>query len=154
MARAQSTDPLQGFRFKVADINAGGGSFLSGGFTTSTLPELTVEAVEYKNGDEKYKRKFPGIPTVNDVTLTRGVIKSNTELWDWVKAAINGEEYRADVTIQQMHRDDSENPAFVYTLMNAFPIRVKPAGDLDANTSDISIQEMDIAFESFEIEAA
>ncbi len=153
MPRAQSTDPLQGFRFKVVDANVDGGSFLTGGFATATLPEFTMEAAEYKNGDEKFKRKFPGIPTVNDVTLTRGVVKTNTEFYDWLKAALNGQEYRSDVTIQQFHRESDAEPAFVYTLKNAFPIRVKPAGDFDANTSDINLAEVDIAYEEFEVAA-
>ena len=31
------------------------------------------------------------------------------------------------------------------------PIRIKPAGDLDATSSDVSLAEMDVAFERFVI---
>jgi hypothetical protein len=78
--------------------------------------------------------------------------------------------YRADVTIIQIHRTglpawqpgqgvlevlaDAGNakPQRTYTVHEAFPIRVKPAGDLDASTADVSVAEADVAYEWFSIQ--
>jgi hypothetical protein len=39
-----------------------------------------------------------------------------------------------------------------YILRDAFPTRVKIAGDLDSSTSDVSLSELDVAYERFDVE--
>ena len=150
MARAIAADHLQSFRFKVA---ASAGSMASapftGSFQTCTAPELTLESVEFKDNSMTYKRKFPGIPAVNDITLAKGVIKADTELWDWIVAAKDANEYRCEITIS--HTDKEGNDRYQYVLENAYPIRVKIDGDFDSNSSEISISEMDVTYESFTV---
>ena len=152
MARAIASDFLQVFKYKVtAGATQGGDAPFGGAFTTATNPELTLENVEYKDSGMKYRQKFPGIPTVNDLSLTRGVVQNRTELWDWINGAVNGEEFRIDLTVE--HQDRSDATKYTYTLKNAFPIRVKLGSDFDANASDVSVEEIDIAYEEFEVEA-
>lgn len=150
MARAIAADHLQAFRFKVA---ASAGAMASapfvGSFQTCTAPEITLENVEFKDNSMSYKRKFPGIPTVNDISLTKGVIQSDTELYDWIVAAKDGSEYRIDITIS--HTDKEGNDRYQYVLENAFPVRVKVDGDFDSNSSEVTLSEIDIAYESFTV---
>jgi phage tail-like protein len=158
MARAQSTDFLHSFRFQVV-VSAGApaGDVLDpeAGFNTCTVPELSLEVAEYKEGIHTYRRKYPGLPSVNDVTMTRGVAKSDSKFFDWVRAAVEAQEYRTDIDINHFHREDfgeveaadRGTPSRQYRLENALPIRVKLAGDLDGASSDVSIQELDVAFE-------
>lgn len=183
MARAQQTDFLHSMRFHVnAAIAANGAADLDlnatvkqgkaqAGFTSVTTPEATVEAVEYREGSYIYARKYPGNPTVSDITMQRGVTRGDTSFWKWLRVVIEGSgEYRADLTIMHYHRDraltreypaqgtvnlagiDLDNPGRIYHVKEAFPTRHKVAGDLDATASEISIMELDFAWESFEIE--
>lgn len=175
MARAQATDPLHNFRYHAragavaglagTDVLQPGGAPSPGvgdsaeaGFSAITTPEVTVESAEYREGTQTYTMKFPGIPTTNELTFSRGVSRRDTAFFGWLLAAAEGREYRADVTLFHAHREGRSYPfardtdfadANVkrYVCENAFPVRVKLAADLDASTSDVSISEMDVAFE-------
>jgi phage tail-like protein len=153
---------MHSFRFQVVTSpGAPAGDVLDpeAGFNTVSTPEQTVEVAEYKEGVYTYTRKYPGNPTMSDVTLTRGVTRADTNFYEWVQAAIRGSEYRTDMEIRHFHRDDFGDvesadrgaPTKVYVLDNALPIRNKIAADMDATASDISIQEMDVAYESFSV---
>jgi phage tail-like protein len=119
-----------------------------GAFVTCTLPEVTLEVSEYCTGMWPIKKKFPGQKSYNNITLTRGVVKNRSELLRFIMAPDEFSEYRIDVIITQHHRDGSK---IVYTLENAFASRYKLAGDLDANSSDISMQELDLDFEEITV---
>jgi phage tail-like protein len=140
-----------------------------GGFSTCTTPEASLEAVEYREGHMIYTRKQPGLPTMADLTLGRGVVLKDTMFYDWVFKTIEGTgQYRTDLIIRHFHRDalpgatpaNNPNstvverdavPARLYHVQEAFPIRCKIAADLDATASDISVAEVDIAYEHFYI---
>jgi phage tail-like protein len=145
MARAQVSDFLHNFRFHVtADLALGGGDPLAhsyedgaeAGFQSASIPAVNVEAVEYREGSYTYTRKQPGIPTVDDCTLMRGVVMQDTALFGWIMAAIGNAEYRADLTIYQWDKAGKTpnqavelDNAREYRLFNCFPITAKPAGD-------------------------
>lgn len=178
MARSQATDFLQSFRFHVKSLNRAGdfpdplqfgsdaGINGEAGFQSVTLPELSTEAVEYREGTFKYTKKQPGVPTVSDVTMMRGVVKTDTDFYDWLIRGISGGEYRCDFSIKHFAREDlPDAPSHLeygdipeasreYKCYNGVPIRVKPAGDLDATSSEISMAEVDVAIEYFEIVVA
>jgi phage tail-like protein len=165
MPRAQALDPLHNFRFHaVADVD--GTDVLAysdddgaqAGFQSCSTPEQTVEVAEYREGIDKYVRKYPGQATWNDVSMTRGVMKNDTTFADWVQRAVDGEEYRADVVVYHWHRDGHTpgttrdgGSARLYTLFEAFAMRSKFGGDLDSQASDISLAELDVAYEYAEI---
>jgi phage tail-like protein len=163
MARSQSTDFYHGFKYQVNVVTAGieGASDIGsdGGFATAVMPEQTLEAVEYKEGIYLYRRKFPGDVTFSDITLTRGVAKARTAFWDWINACTTGNEYRVDLEIKHFHRDDvvgladftQATPKRVINCFECLPIRVKPGADFDAQASEVSLEEIDIALERFEL---
>jgi len=178
MPRAQTADLLHGFKFRAQIGNSTDAWFESGsneaGFNSITTPETTMEAVEYREGMYLYTRKEPGIPTVADVTFSRGVVLGNSQMFAWVRRALEGGKYRATVIYYHYHRialpgaqvdaspkvakggpytatEMADNSANVYNLYEAFPIRVKSAGDFDATGSDISLQEMDVAYEYWDM---
>lgn len=161
MARAQATDFYHAFKFHVVIGTPGitGASDILSGFTAVTMPEQTLENVEYKEGVFLYRRKFPGDVTFSDITLSRGVAKKGTAFWDWINAVTLGEQYRVDLNILHFHRDDIQGltdftkatPKRIIRCFDCFPIRVKPGADFDAQASDISIEEMDLAIERFEL---
>ena len=158
-ARPHSSDYFHVFRFHVIDEGDGTLNPVAG-FSACTMPEITVEAAEYKEGIWTYKRKSPGIPAFNDITLTQGIVKGRTQFWDWIKSVQKGEDYRRNITILVFHRTDvvskdnyaQSNASFKVHLTDAFPIRVKAGLDLDGNTSDIMVSEMDLAYENAEME--
>jgi phage tail-like protein len=176
MARTADQDLFHSFRFMASAQRNDGSNPLAvdgnaeAGFSAITLPEYTLEAVEYREGNSVFTRKYPGLPTTADLTFSRGVILKDTGFYNWlIETMASGNSYRADVTIFQFHRSglpqwssgqtimevvtDAANkkPQRTYTVHEAFPIRVKPAGDLDASTADVSVAEADVAYEWFSI---
>ena len=155
MARALSTDYFQGFAFHVREPN----NFLfpSAGFQAVTVPETTLGIAEYHEGIYRYTRKQPGIPTQNDLTLSQGVTKRGSDFFDWILNAIEGRAYRTDIEIYHFHREDPRGvdgvPSKIYRCLEAFPLRVKAAADLEGTSEDISLAEIDIAFEELEIDS-
>lgn len=152
------------------------GANVPAGFMSCTTPEATTEAVEYREGQFNYPMKFPGNTTVSDVTLQKGVAPSSSNFWNWLRVVIEGSgEYRTTMTIKHYNRSVLTNArptattssssmatssaagpdakaSRTYKLYEAFPIRHKVAGDLDASSSDISVMELDVAYEYFDVE--
>lgn len=188
MARAAATDPLHNFRFHAKALGVAGVEGVSGndvlqpeaggegftasgkseaGFTSITMPELTLEQGEYREGILTYTQKYPGVPSFSDVTLTRGVARFDTSFFNWILGAIEGNEYRSDIFLYHVQRpqrtlarDTSAGTILSVNDVNSkkvilregSPVRVKLAADLDASTSDISTAEIDISFERVDIE--
>jgi len=170
--RAAVNDLMQGFRFHVIATNSDSenplefnrkGEFEGGGvagFQSVTMPELTVEAQEYREGTMKWTQKYPGPPTVSDCTLMRGVAKRDTTFYDWVMDSVEGNEYRCDVTIYHYHRtemgaanqSETSDDFRRVECKNCVPTRAKPAGDLDSMSGEVSMAEVDFAMESFKVE--
>lgn len=168
--RAAVNDLMQGFRYHVTSNNADGSDILQpvirrdgmgpeAGFQSITLPDISVEAVEYREGTFSWTQKYPGPPTVSDMTLMRGIAKRDTAFFDAVMASINGDEYRMDVTVYHYQRTEMGKAQQAQTdgelrkivCLNAFAMRAKPAGDLDSMAGDVSLSEVDIAMESFKM---
>lgn len=179
--RPKRFDFLHGFRFHVnviipnsavqnlqSDFGANGN--ISAGFNACSAPSASNEAVEYREGHFIYTKKYVGLPTVTDITLSRGVALTDGTMWLWMKDVIEGNaEYRADMLIYHFHRDaknatqinatnENMNPdpsaqGFVlYKCGNVFPTEHKVAGDFDATSSEVSIQELTVAIEHFDTE--
>lgn len=165
MARAQALDYLHNMRFHVSAVE----NFIplnttnaQAGFSAVTIPEASVEAVEYREGQFLYTRKYPGHVTFNNITMSRGVARKDASFWEWMRTVIEGTaEYRTELLIKHFHRADTlpgasqppaENlnltaPAKTYKVWQAFPVRHKMSSDLDATDSSVSIAELDIAYE-------
>ncbi len=169
MARAATNDFLQGFRYhavaRTADpvtnplqVDRGeSGMNVQAGFQSITTPELSQDVVEYREGNSMWTVKQPGIPTVSDITLMRGVTKVDTTFFDWVYSSMVGQNYRVDLDIYHYARDEmemglssepepSDRPLY---CKDCIPTRVKPLGDLDATASEVNLAEVDVAIERF-----
>jgi len=171
MPRAAVDDLMQGFRFHVIARKSDGtnpvdfsrpGEFDGkghAGFQSVTIPELSVEPVEYREGTFQWTQKYPGPPTVSDCTLMRGVAKQDTTFYDWVRDSVDGDEYRCDVTIYHYQRTEmgsatqaEESDSFRrIECANCVPTRAKPAGDFDSMSGEVSLAEVDFAMESFDV---
>ena len=161
MARSIRTDPFQNFRFHLVEAPSADGDRqffdVAAGFVSLNLPEISLEPAEYKTGLDKFKKKYPGPPSVTDVSLSQGIFKTDSPLYDWVLSIINGGvSYRKDLLVYHYHIQDNftitEQPARVIRLRECWPSNLKPNPDYEANSSEISLIELTLACERFEIE--
>ena len=156
MARSVETDPFHDFRFHVVDP-AGGNLDTVAGFQACTIPEITVEATTYREGVMRWTQKFPGIQTVGETVLTKGVFRRESDFLKWIFKGINGgEEYRSDVIIQEFHISDEfgiqGTPSRVIRLREVFPSAYKPSSDKSAETSTVSLQSLTLIAEEIDVE--
>ncbi len=172
--RPAKTDMMQGFRYHVTSANASGVDLFQStpasdrdnyeakavaGFNQVTMPELSVEVAEYREGNSIWAMKFPGPPTVSELSLMRGITKRDTAFHQMVMASVNGQEYRCDVTIWHYQRTEMAD-AVAGTTDKSKHRRIEcgecfattaKVGDFDATASEVSIAETTIAIEKFDI---
>jgi len=156
MARAIDTDFYHNFRFHVSEAQVGTNLDPVAGFRSASIPDLSVDMSEYREGVYLYTRKYPGIPKVGDCSLSKGVAKKDSDFLRWLFKCVNGgETYRSDITIQEYHIEDefgiNGSPSKVIELFEVFPTSVKVTGDKDASSSDIAIQEISFAVEEIRV---
>ena len=159
MARLNVSDFLQNFRFFAVEQPPPPDRttpFLkvAAAFASISTPEVTTDIVEYRDGMSVLTKKQPTWPTFTPISLIRGVVRGDSEFFNWMDAAMGGIPYRADLEIQHFHRVGwfVNQPARKYILLEAMPERVKVAADLDALSGDISLAEMDLSFEGLDLE--
>lgn len=165
MARPQSEDFLHNMRFQVSLADGGNQTRRFGaaaGFTTVSIPAIQVETASYREGTFIYTRKYPGIASVEDISMSRGVVLNDTPFWTWLQQDIveGAGNYREDLVVQHYHRAaqagtklNTDSPFFKkLTIHEAFPSSVKPTSDLDSSSSEVGMTEVTITFEYYEVE--
>ncbi len=85
-------DHLNNYRFHLFDVSfvAPAVFNISYGFARITMPEISVEMKEVKEGTSEYKHYIPLSAGVGQITLERGVSVFNQDFYPWVKRVIAG----------------------------------------------------------------
>ncbi len=138
--------PLPKFHFKVTLGDIGEIAFQE----VSGL-DTEVDIIEYRAGDSKgfSKIKMPGLKKSSAITLKKGMFSADTKLYDWINQVQMNTIKRETVTIQLL--DEAHAPLFIWTLSNAFPMKVSGT-DFIAQNSEVAIEELVIAHEGLTIE--
>ena len=142
----QRKNPYANYNFSV-DIGASVGEL---GFAEAEIPAAEIEAIEYREGHDlpTAVRKLPGRVRYGNVVLRRGV-DGGLSLWEWFKAARDGQLERRHVTITLL--DEQRNPVQQWRLRDAWPTKYD-ASDLNAKGNEVVIELLELAHEGFEIE--
>ena len=146
---AQSQDlkawPLPSFYFKVTLGSKGDISFSE----VSGL-ETEYEEITYRAGDSPAftKVKMPGLKKASDVTLKKGVFKSDKALWTWINSVKMNIIPREVVTISLL--DEDGKVAQTWELANALPKKITVEGfKADGNT--VAMETLILAHEGITI---
>ena len=143
---AQSTSvwPLPKFHFQVkwdAEVMS---------FQEVSGLDIEAQPIEYRHGDspEFSTIKMPGIKKFSNVTMKKGVFKSDNKFWDWFNQIKMNTIKRVPVTISLL--DESGKPTMVWTLANAWPTKLT-ATDLKSDGNEVSIESIEITHEGITI---
>jgi phage tail-like protein len=137
----------QHFRVDLGD----GAEGPAAGFSHVVLPDIAIDVVEYRNGNDKESgtRKLPGLARYDNVTLRRGIIGS-LNLYQWINDVRNGDaNARRTVTITLLAEDLTE--VLTWKLLRAWPVKYG-FGDLDGKGTDVAMEELVLAYERLEME--
>lgn len=143
---AQSTSvwPLPKFHFQVkwdAEVMS---------FQEVSGLDIEAQPIEYRHGDspEFSTIKMPGIKKSGNVTMKKGVFKSDNKFWDWFNQIKMNTIKRVPVTISLL--DETGAPTMVWTLANAWPTKLT-ATDLKSDGNEVSIESIEITHEGITI---
>jgi phage tail-like protein len=123
------------------------------GFSRVVLPTLDRDVVRYRDGNDPSEsaRKLPGLLTVGDCVLERGVVPADTELFQWLSTAGGGTVQRRDVVVKLL--DASHSPVLAWRLRNTFPVALEWSV-LDAQHSTVLVERLRIAVEAVDLQAS
>ena len=154
MSRSYTEDPLKVFHF-IVEVDG----FKRAGFMECNGLQRNTEIAEYREGgNNTTPQKSAGQTSYDNVTFRRGQIVTIPGADDFLQWAsdvheVSGRgvasEYRRDFDIVQMDATGTEVKR--WSVVNAFPVRFKPMGDLNAlDMSANSVEELEVAIEGFE----
>ena len=121
------------------------------GFTEVSGLEVEAQTIEYREGSSPTYSvtKMPGLKKYSNVTLKRGIFEHDNDFADWFGTIASNTVERRDVTISLL--DHEHNPTMTWRLRNAWPAKlVGPT--LDATSSAVAIEELQIAHEGLSVE--
>jgi len=143
-AQSKTVWPLPKFHFQV--------KWDSAVMSFQEVSGLGVEStpIEYRHGDSPAFSviKMPGIKKYGNVTMKKGVFKSDNKFWDWFNAIKMNTIKRKPVIISLL--DEAGKPTMVWTLANAFPTKITGT-DLKAEGNEVAVESIEIAHEGLTI---
>lgn len=119
----------------------------------SEVSGLTQEnqAIEYREGSspEFSSIKMPGLQKYSNVTLKRGIIKSDNEFFQWLSTIKMNTIERRDLVINLLNEE--HEPVMVWKIHNAFPVKIE-GPSLKASGNEVAIESIELAHEGLEVQ--
>ncbi|NYG07212.1 phage tail-like protein [Phycicoccus badiiscoriae] len=143
---AAHAGPLEGSNFIVDFAGTDDASF-----SHVELPVAHIDEIAYRPGNDRSNEphKQPGLASYSHLVLSRG-LSANLDLWTWWEGARDGDP-AVDRTVVVKLLDATDQLVLTWQFRNAFPAvyRLSP---LDAASSDIVIETVELAFDSMDVE--
>jgi phage tail-like protein len=146
----QRDRPYAQFNFLV-DLGTGDTDGPHAGFQECSEIGMSVDVVEYRNGNEKENgvRKLTGLARYPDVTLKRGIIGS-LDLYQWLDDIRNGNQAALRTVVVQLMNEDHSAVVQEWKLIRARAVR-HVSGPLNAKDSNVAMEEVTLAYERLEL---
>jgi phage tail-like protein len=140
--------PLPKFYF---NIDLGDGK--KQGFSEISGLESDIKPIEYRHGDSKVfsTLKMPGLRSVGNVTLKKGVFTQDSIFWTWFNESQLNIIKRRTVVISLL--DEKATPKMTWTLTNAWPTKMSGT-DLKSDSNEVAIESLELAYETLAVTAA
>ena len=143
--------PYVQFNFLV-DLGTGDTDGADAGFEEVLVPEVWLDVIEYRNGNEKGNnvRKLTGLDHCGNAILKRGVIGS-LNLYQWYNQVRNGDQNALRTVTIQLQNEDHTGVVQTWKLMRARIIK-HISGPMNAKGTDVAMEELTLAYERLEME--
>ncbi len=142
-------EPYGGFNFVVELADGISPGEPAAGFQEVSGLSMTVDVVEYRNGNDALVRKLPGLARYENVVMRRGFTGS-LRLYQWIDSVRSGLPSPSR-TVRITLLDEASAPVTSWTLRRAWPIKYEgPAMKADAN--EVAIEELVLTHERLEMD--
>jgi len=147
---AEESYPLPVFHFAV-DIGGGPAAF-----SEVTGLNAEIQVIEYRHGlmKEATSLKMPGLRKLGNVTLKRGVLKADSDLFGWFQGVHQGGDEKPTPerrTVTVVLRDETDQPVMKWLLQQAWPAKMA-APDFKASGNEVAIESVELAYEGLRVE--
>ena len=116
------------------------------GFIEVSGLEITTDVIEHRDGADPNQaaHKMPGLTRYKNIVLKRGILKGDNDFFNWMNTKNLNQVERRDIVIQLLN--ENHEPVIIWRAVNAFPVRLS-GPVLNANTSEVAIEELELAHE-------
>jgi phage tail-like protein len=152
-------DPLSVFNFYLLWIDSSNivGTLISvalnyavAGFSECSGLDATMEIMDYKEGGvNHYVHKFTTRASFGNISLKRGVILTDDDLFNWHQGFVQGAGTRRDGLIVLLN--ESRAPAKIWKFKRGIPVKWT-GPSLNATQSGVAIESLEIAHEGLQLE--
>jgi len=156
---ADVTDPFVSFNFQVLLRVAEGASseltnpLCDAGFAECDGLEMTMEPKTLREGGNNQSQiQLVGPVSYGSLTLKRGMT-ATLDLWKWFLLSTGNEKRALRASGVILLCDAAARPTLRYTLYDCLPLKMK-AAPMNARDGVVAIEEMQLAYRRFTVEAA
>jgi phage tail-like protein len=137
--------PVSTFHFQVE----WGGTRI--GFTEVSNLTVELQSIDYREGSslEYQVSKMPGIPQYSNITLKRGVFRSDNEFFQWLNTVKMNNIERRDITISLLNEE--HEPVMVWKIKDAWPCKVE-GPSLNSTGNEVAVESIELCHEGLVIE--
>lgn len=137
--------PISLFHFQVE----WGGSRI--GFTEVSGLTIELQTIDYREGNaQEYQvTKMPGIPQFSNITMKRGIAKSDDDFVKWIGTVRMNQIERRDLTISLLNEEHA--PVVTWKVKEAFPTKVE-GPTLNSTGNEVAIESVELAHEGLSVE--
>ena len=140
-------DPLRNFRYRL-EID----SITQAGFSEVMIAETTIDAVDYREGNEApHVRKLSGLTKYGNITLKWGLTTggSSLDLFRWHADVSAGQIKEKRKKVVVVVQDEAGVDAARFVITDAWPVKYDPS-DLNAKGNEVMIELLELANEGIE----
>lgn len=121
------------------------------GFTEVSGLNIDVQPIDYREGSylDYQVTKMPGIPKFNDITLKRGIMKADNELYQWLTTIKLNQVDRRDITISLLNED--HDPIIIWNVEQAWPCKLE-GPSLKSTGNEVAIEGVTICHEGLTVQ--
>lgn len=137
--------PVSVFHFQVE----WGGTRI--GFTEVSGLTVELQTIDYREGSalEYQVTKMPGIPQYSNITLKRGIYRSDNEFFQWLNTVRLNNIERRDLTISLLNEEHA--PIVVWKIKEAFPCKVE-GPSLNSTGNEVAMESIELCHEGLTVE--
>jgi phage tail-like protein len=113
--------------------------------------DIEAQPIEYRHGNSKEFSviKMPGLQKSGNITMKKGIFKSDNKFWDWFSQIKMNTVKRIPLTISLL--DESGSATMVWSVKNAWPTKITGT-DLKSNGNEVAIESIEIVHEGITID--
>lgn len=112
--------------------------------------DIEAQVIEYRHGNSQQFStiKMPGIQKSGNITMKKGIFKSDNKFFDWFSKIKMNTVQRIPMTISLL--DETHNSTMVWEVTNAWPTKITGT-DLKSDSNEVAIESIEIAHEGIKI---